>query len=125
MVLPKMYFERIIVDVVLLLPTPAVATVAYVATFVFVPAMCIKLIVSIEAFPAEATFRMTLEPALVDRTGVVVAKLLMFPKLREREELMFVSENFLISCTKIASFGQHTFISNVKTTKSMQSRILL
>jgi hypothetical protein len=42
-----------------------------------------------------------LEAALVDRTYFVIAELLVLPQFRECEKLVFVREDFFISCAKI------------------------
>jgi hypothetical protein len=70
-------FERVIVDKVLLL-SAAITPVADVAAFVFVSAMCVQFVISIEALSAETAFWMSLEATLIDGAGVVVAELLMF-----------------------------------------------
>jgi len=41
---------------------------------------------------------MSLETALVNRTGVVVAELLMLFQLGPREQLVLVGEDFLVPC---------------------------
>ena len=69
------------------------------ATLVLVPAMCVQLVVSIEALPTEAALRVTLEATLIDSARVVVAELLVLSELSKREELVFVGEDFLVSCT--------------------------
>ena len=107
MIFSEMDFKSIIVDVVLLLPAPAIATVANVAAFVFVSTMCIKFIVSVEALPAESAFRVSLKSALVDRTRIIVAELLVLPELRKCEELVFVSKDFLVPRTEVTKFRQY------------------
>lgn len=72
------------------------------ATLVLVPAMCVKLVVSVEALPTEAALRVTLETTLIDSARVVVAELLVLSELSKREELVFVGEDFLVSRTQIA-----------------------
>jgi hypothetical protein len=71
--------ERIIVDVILLLPTAAVSAIADVATFVLVPAMGVELVIAIETLTTEAALRVSLETALIDGTRIVVAKFLVLP----------------------------------------------
>jgi hypothetical protein len=75
-VFPEVPLKGIVVDVILLLPASTVLAIADVAAFVFVSAMRVKLVVSIETLATEATFRVSLESALVDRAGVIVAELL-------------------------------------------------
>ena len=45
---------------------------------------------------------MSLETALVNRTGIVVAKLLVFPKFRIREKLVLMSKDFFVSSAEVA-----------------------
>jgi hypothetical protein len=75
----KVHLEGVVVDVVLLLPAPTVLAIAYVAAFVLVPTMRVKLVVSIESLATEATLRVSLESALVDCAGVVVTEFLVLP----------------------------------------------
>jgi hypothetical protein len=93
--------ERVIVDKVLLL-SAAITPVADVAAFVFVSAMCVQFVISIEALSAETAFWMSLEATLIDRARVVVAKLLMFLQFRVSEQLVFVGEDLLVSRAEIA-----------------------
>jgi hypothetical protein len=73
-----------------------------VTALVLVSAVCIQLIVPVEALAAKATFGVAFEPALIDGTGVVVTKLLMSLQLGVCKKLVFVCENFLVPCTQIA-----------------------
>lgn len=98
MVFPKMLFERVVVDVILLL-SAAISAIANVATLVLVSAMCVQLIVSIEALATETTFWMSLKPALIDSARVIVAELLVLPELSKGEELVLMREDFLVSST--------------------------
>jgi hypothetical protein len=72
------------------------------AALVLVPAMCVKLVVSVEALTTEAALRMTLETALVNSARIVVAELLVLSELGKGEELVFVGKDFLVSRTQIA-----------------------
>jgi hypothetical protein len=107
MVLAKVVFQRVIVDIVLLLAT-AIVSVTNVAAFVLVSAVCVELVVSIESLSAETTLGVSLESTLIDRARIVVAELLMLAQFREREKFMFVRENFLVPCAKVASLGQQS-----------------
>jgi hypothetical protein len=49
------------------------------ATFVLFSTMRVKFVVAIEALSTEATFGMTFESTLIDRTGIIIAKLFMPP----------------------------------------------
>ena len=97
----KVQLKRIVVDIILLL-SAAFSAVTDMATLVLVPAMCVQLVVSIEALPTEAALRVTLETTLIDSARVVVAELLVLSQLSKREELVFVGEDFLVSRTQIA-----------------------
>ena len=101
MVLAKVVLERVVVDIVLLLTT-TVTSIADVAAFVLVTTMRVQLVVAIETFSTKATFRVSLEPTLVNGAWVVVTEFLVLSQLRKCEEIVFVSKDFFISCTKIA-----------------------
>lgn len=77
-VFSEMLLERVVVNIILLL-SPAVSPVTKVTSFMLVPTMGVELIVSVEALSAETAFRMTLEPALIYRSWVIIAELLMPP----------------------------------------------
>ena len=100
-VFSKVHLKRIVVDIVLLLPAPTVLTIADVAAFVFVPTMRVELVVPVEALATEATFRMSLESALIDRARVIVAELLMFAQIRKGKQLVLVGEDFLVARAEI------------------------
>jgi hypothetical protein len=102
MVFSEVNFEGVVVDKILLLPG-TLAAVTDMAALVLVPTMCIQLVVSVEALTTEAALGMPFEAALIDRTGVIVAELLMLPKLRVCEKLVFVGEDFLVPRTEITS----------------------
>jgi len=75
-----------------------------------IPAMSVKLIVTIESLPTEATFRMTFETALVNGSRIIVAEFLMLAKLLLSEEFMLVGEHLLIPGAEVAhNFVVHTF----------------
>lgn len=97
----KVLLKRVVVDIILLL-SAAFSAVTDMATLVFIPAMCVKLVVSVEALTTEAALRMTLETTLVDSPRIVVAELLVLSQLSKREELVFVGEDFLVSRAQIA-----------------------
>jgi hypothetical protein len=102
MIFFEMDLERVVVHVVLLL-SATIPPVAYVTAFVLVSAVCVQLVVSIEALPTKTALRMAFEAALVDGTGVVVAELLVLAEFGRREELMLVGEDFLVARAKVAS----------------------
>jgi hypothetical protein len=104
MVLAEVIFQRVIVDIVLLLAT-TLTSVADVAAFMLVPAVCVQFVVSIEAFSAESTLWVSLESTLIDRARVVVPELLMLAQFRECEKFVFVRKDFFVSRAKVATFG--------------------
>ena len=93
-----MLLERVVVNIVLLLSS-AVSTIAEVTSLMLIPAMGVKLIVSIEALSAEATFGVTLEPALVYRPRIIIAELFMPPKFWYREQIVLMCEDLLVPST--------------------------
>jgi hypothetical protein len=100
MVLAEVDFQRVVVDVVLLLPA-TIASVADVAALMLVSAVGVQLVVPIEARVTEATFRMPPKAALVLCTRVVVAELLVLFQVWPCKELVFVGEDLLVPCTQI------------------------
>lgn len=101
MVLPEVDFERVVVDVVLLLPV-VVTTVADVTTLVLVTTVSIQLVVSIEALSTEAALRMSFEAALVNGARIIVTEFLVLLQVGPCEKLVLVCEDFLVSCTEVA-----------------------
>jgi hypothetical protein len=67
--------------------------------------VCVQFIVSVKALSAKSTLWVSLEAALVNRTWVIVAKLLVFLQFRVCKELVFVREDLLIPRTKITISG--------------------
>ena len=80
MLFPEVNLKRVIVDIVLLFAS-LLSPIANVAPFVLVAAMNIELIVPIKSSLTESTVWMPLESALVDGSWIIVAELLVFPKL--------------------------------------------
>lgn len=66
-----------------------------------VPAMCKKLVVAIEPLSTEAALGMASESALIDRTRIIITKLLMFLKFGKGKEIVLVSEDFFVSGAKV------------------------
>lgn len=66
------------------------------------PAVSVQLVVTVESLPAETAFWVTFEATLIDCTGIVVAKFLMFAKLRVGEQLVFMGEDFLVPRAELA-----------------------
>jgi len=106
-VLAEVDLERVVVDIVLLLPV-VVAAVADVAALVLVSAVCVEFIVSVEAHLAEAALGMSFEAALVDGTGVVVAEFLVPSEIGRSEEGVLVGEDLLVPCTEVAGIYQRS-----------------
>jgi hypothetical protein len=79
MIFAEVHFERVVVHVVLLFAIAIVASIADMATLVFFSAMSVELVVSVEAPPTKAAFRMSFEPALIYIAWIIIAELLVFP----------------------------------------------
>jgi hypothetical protein len=84
-----------------LLLSASLATIADVASLVLVSAMRVELVVAIEARPAEPTLRVSLEPALVDCSRVIITKLLMLLKIGRRKQLVLVRKDLLVPRAEI------------------------
>lgn len=70
----------------------------------FLSAVRIQLIVAVESLSTETTLGMPFESTLVNSPRIIVSELLVLPKLGKCEQLMFVREDFLVTCTKIAGW---------------------
>ncbi len=73
-------------------------------SLMLIPAMSVKLIVTVESLPTKATFRMTFETALVNGSWIIVAELLMLAKLLLSEEFMLVGEYLLVPSAEVAHY---------------------
>ncbi len=62
-------------------------------------AMNIKLIVTVETFPAKSTFWVPLEATLVYGTRIVIPKFLMSSQLARREQFMLMSKDLFVLST--------------------------
>lgn len=100
MIFSEMQLQRIIVEVVLGLVV--LIAIADEAALMLVPAMHIKLIITVKTLTTEATYRMSSESTLVDGAWVVVAFLHVLLQLFIREQLLLMCEDFLVPYTKIA-----------------------
>jgi len=96
----EMLLQHLVIQIVLHLAT-RIPPIADVTSFVFLPAMLIELIVTIESLAAKATFWMTPESALVNSSWVVVSKFLMPTKLSIREQIMLMGKDLLVASTQI------------------------
>jgi len=101
MVFAEVNLQSVVIDVVLWAES-TISPVANMASFVLVTTMREQLVISIEPHSTEATFRMSLESALIDSSRVIVAKLFMLFELLLREQFMLVGEDFLVPRAKIA-----------------------
>ena len=109
MILSKVLFQRVVIHKILLLP-PLVISIADMASFMFISAVGIELIISIETLSTKTTLGMPFEAALVHGTRIVVTKLFMFSKFLRCEEFMFVRKDLLVPCAKITHhLMMHTF----------------
>jgi len=63
----------------------------------------VQLIIAVEALSTEATLWVAFEAALVDGTGIVVAKLLVLAQLGLGEQLMLVRKDLFITRAEIAA----------------------
>ncbi len=67
---------------------------------------------------------MALETTLVNCPWIIIAKSLVLSELAEREKLMFMGKNFLVSRTQIAhDLMMHTFDVSMKIGPSQASNI--
>lgn len=98
MIFPEVYLKGIIIHVILLRST-LIPSIADMAFFMLVSAVGEQLVVAVESLPAKATFRMSLESALVNSAGVVVAKLFVPAQILRSIKIMFMRKNFLVSGT--------------------------
>lgn len=102
-VLLEMHLQRIIIRKVhRLSPRLRIQLIADMAALVLLPAMDIKLIVTIESLIAERAQGMPFEARLVDCAGVVVAFAHVSRQFRIRKEVVLMREDFLVSGTEIA-----------------------
>lgn len=114
MVFAEVKFQRVVVHIVLLLPS-IIPSIADMALFMLISAMGVQLIIAVESLPAETTLRMALETALVHGSRVVVAEFFVLAKFGYREQFMFVREDFLVPCAKVAQdFAMQTLDVPVK-----------
>ena len=75
MVIPEVLLERVIIDVILLLPA-SVSSVTYVTSFMLVSTMRVELIITVEPPSTKPTLRMTPETTLVYCPWVIITELL-------------------------------------------------
>lgn len=97
-----MILKSVVVDIILL-PAAVPLSITDMASLMLVSTMCVELVVSIKALTAEFTFRMSLEPTLVNGTGVIVTEFLVFPKLCYSEQFMLVGEHLFVTRAEVTS----------------------
>lgn len=101
-VLPKVHFQRIIVQVVLVL-LPVITTITYVAALVLLTTMRKQLVIAVEALSAEAAFGMALETALIDCAWSVIAEFFMLAEFSGGEEFVFMRKHLLVTGTEVTT----------------------
>ena len=117
-VFPEVNLQGFVVHIILLLPS-MIPSVANMALFLLISAMCVQFVIAIESLPAEATLRVALETALIHGSRVVVAKFFMLAKFGYSEQLMFMREDFLVSRAQITHyFAMQTLDMPVKVRPS-------
>lgn len=72
-----MLLEGVVINVVLLLAVGR-ASVTDVAAFMFITAVGVQLIITVESLATETALRVTLEATLIYSTRLVVARLFVF-----------------------------------------------
>jgi hypothetical protein len=100
MVIPEVLLERVIIDVILLLPA-SVSSVTYVASFMLISTMRVELIITVEPPSTKPTLRMTPETTLVNCAWVIITELLVIAQFLGIEQLMLVGEHLLVPCAQI------------------------
>jgi hypothetical protein len=70
MVLPEMQLQLLIIEVIL---RPAVIPVADEAPLMCLSTVHVKLVLTVESPPAKSTLRMSLKPALVDCSWIIIS----------------------------------------------------
>ena len=95
MILPKVSFQGIIIDVILLLPG-LMSSVTDMASLMLVPTMRIELVVTVKTSLAEPAFWVAFEATLIYCSGVVVTKSLVSLQLASREELVLVGKDLFV-----------------------------
>lgn len=84
MILMKVILQCVIVNIVLLL-TMGGASVTDVATFVFITAMSVQLVVAVEPLTTKSTLRVSPEATLVYSSRLVIARLFVLTQFRRGE----------------------------------------
>lgn len=98
----EVILQSAVVNVVLLLPIPR-PSITDMTALMFVSAVSIEFIISIEPLAAETAFRVSSESTLVNRTGNIIAMLLMSSQLRSGKKLMLMCEHFLVARTEVTA----------------------
>ena len=114
MVFSEMLLKSIVVDIVLLVSTFALA-ITDMASFMSVSAVSVELVFSIESLPAESTFWMSFETALIDGAWIIVSVALMLSKFGLSKQLMLMGEDLFVSCTKFAFYESTIHLSSAVT----------
>jgi len=98
----EVILQGTVVNVVLLLPIPR-SSIADMAALVFVPTVSVEFIIPIEPLATETAFRVSSESTLVNRTGNIIAILLMPSQLCNGKEVMLMCKHFLVARTEITA----------------------
>lgn len=81
MILVKVILQRVVVNIILLL-TMRGASVTDVATFMFITAMSVQLVVAVESLTTKSTFRVSPEATLVYSSRLVIARFFVLTQFR-------------------------------------------
>ena len=100
MIPSEMLFQGIVVLIVLLL-SPLVSSIADMTSFMLVSTVGKEFVVAIKSLHAETTLWVSFEATLIHSPGVIISKFLMFSKFLRSEQLVLMSEDFLVSRTEI------------------------
>ena len=84
MIFVEVILQCVVVNIVLLL-TMGGASVTDVATFVFITAMSVQLVVAVEPLTTKATLRVSPEATLVYSSRLVIARLFVLTQFRRGE----------------------------------------
>lgn len=113
MLFSKVLLQLLIIEIVLRIST-TVPTVADMTPLMLLTAMCVKLVVTVEAFLTKSAFRMALEARLIYCTWLVVASGFVPPKLCKGKRLVLMSKHLLVTDAQVAHdsamFSSYVFL---------------
>lgn len=99
----EVLLQLVIVEVVLRVST-TISAITDVTALMFLPAMTVQLIITVKSLATKSTLWMTFETRLIYSSRSVVAILFVPPQVRKCKEFVFMSEDFLVPCAKIAHY---------------------